>query len=77
MTVRAERPPIDAVAPSGDGSHLAALWQKRQPFYPDDRPDLLQVFVADALQVSDDVEAGHHAVATSSASTNGSPHGAI
>jgi pimeloyl-ACP methyl ester carboxylesterase len=35
---RAERPPIDAVAPSGDGSHLAALWQKRQPFYPGGRP---------------------------------------
>jgi pimeloyl-ACP methyl ester carboxylesterase len=60
--VRAERPPIDAVAPSDDGSHLAALWQKRQPFYPRARPDLLQAFVADALQASGDVEAGHHAV---------------
>jgi pimeloyl-ACP methyl ester carboxylesterase len=32
------RAAIDAVAPSDDGSHLAALWQKRQPFYPAGRP---------------------------------------
>ena len=60
---RAERPPIDAVEASGDGRHLAALWQKRQPFYPADRPELLQAFVADALKASGDVEAGHRAVA--------------
>ena len=61
---RAERPPIDAVEPSADGSHLAALWQKRQPFYPAGRPELLQAFVADALKASGDVEAGHRAVAS-------------
>jgi|KBSMisStaDraftv2_1062788.scaffolds.fasta_scaffold101951_2 3-hydroxybutyryl-CoA dehydrogenase len=61
---RAERPPIDAVEASGDGHHLAALWQKRQPFYPVDRPELLQAFVADALKASGDVEAGHRAVAS-------------
>ena len=61
---RAERPAIDAVAPSDDGSHLAALWRKRQPFYPRGRPDLLQAFVADALKASGDVEAGHRAVAS-------------
>jgi len=61
---RAERPPIDAVEPSGDGTHLAALWQKRQPFYPAGRPELLQAFVADALKASGDVEAGHRAVAS-------------
>lgn len=61
---RAERPAIDAVAPSDDGSHLAALWQKRQPFYPQGRPELLQAFVADALKVGGDVEAGHRAVAS-------------
>jgi len=59
---RAERPPIDAVAASDDGSHLAALWQKRQAFYPRLRPELLQAFVADALQASGDVEGGHRAV---------------
>ncbi len=61
---RAERPPIDAVAPSDDGSHLAALWQKRQAFYPLGRPELLQAFVADALKASGDIEAGHRAVAS-------------
>jgi len=61
---RAEQPPIDAVEASGDGRHLAALWQKRQPFYPADRPELLQAFVADALKASGDVEAGHRAVAS-------------
>ncbi len=61
---RAGRAAIDAVAPSEDGSHLAALWQKRQAFYPPGRPELLQAFVADALQVGGDVEAGHRAVAS-------------
>ena len=61
---RSERPPIDAVEPSGDGSHLAALWQRRQSFYPPDRPDLLEAFVRDALKVSGDVEGGHRAVAS-------------
>ena len=55
---------IDEVAASDDGSHLAALWQKRQPFYPGGRPDLLQAFVADALKAGADVEAGHRAVAS-------------
>jgi pimeloyl-ACP methyl ester carboxylesterase len=62
--VRAERPPIDAVEASEDGSHLAALWRKRQGFYPPGRPDLLQAFVRDALQVGGDVEGGHRAVAS-------------
>jgi len=61
---RAERPPIDAVEPRDDGEHLAALWRKRQAFYPTGRPDLLQAFVADALKVKGDVEAGHRAVAS-------------
>lgn len=61
---RAERPPIDEVAPSEDGSHLAALWQKRQGFYPEGRPDLLEAFVRDALKVGHRVEEGHRAVAS-------------
>lgn len=60
---RRERPPIDAVAPSADGSHLSALWQRRQPFYPAGRPELLEAFVRDALKVTGDVEGGHRAVA--------------
>ncbi|CAN7304705.1 alpha/beta fold hydrolase [Variovorax paradoxus] len=61
---RAERPPIDEVAPSEDGSHLAALWQRRQGFYPEGRPDLLEAFVRDALKVGHRVEEGHRAVAS-------------
>lgn len=61
---RAQRPPIDEVRPSADGSHLAALWQRRQGFYPPGRPDLLEAFVRDAMKVSGDVEAGHRAVAS-------------
>jgi len=60
---RAQRPPIDEVAPSEDGSHLAALWQKRQGFYPAGRPELLEAFVLDALKVAR-VEEGHRAVAS-------------
>ena len=61
---RAARPPIDAVEPSDDGAHLAQLWRQRQAFYPVGRPELLQAFVADALKVDGDVEAGHRAVAS-------------
>lgn len=60
---RAGRPPIDEVAPSGDGSHLAALWQRRQGFYPAGRPELLEAFVRDALRASGSPEDGHRAVA--------------
>ena len=60
---RAERPPIDQVAPSRDGTHLAALWQQRQAFYPPDRPDLLEAFVLDAMKASGSAEDGHRAVA--------------
>jgi pimeloyl-ACP methyl ester carboxylesterase len=60
---RAGRPPIDEVVPSGDGTHLAALWQRRQAFYPPDRPDLLEAFVLDALKASGSPEDGHRAVA--------------
>jgi pimeloyl-ACP methyl ester carboxylesterase len=61
---RRERPPIDAVELRADGSHLAALWQGRQSFYPTGRPELLEAFVRDALKVSGDVEGGHRAVAS-------------
>lgn len=61
---RAQRAPIDEVEPQPDGSHLAALWQRRQRFYPSGRPDLLLAFVRDALRVIDRVEDGHRAVAS-------------
>jgi pimeloyl-ACP methyl ester carboxylesterase len=58
------RPPIDEVETQEDGSHLTELWQKRSPFYPKNRPDLLTRFVLDALKVWDRVEDGHRAVST-------------
>lgn len=61
---RTQRPPIDEVATRPDGTHLAQLWQRRQPFYPAGRPDLLHAFVCDALKVIDRLEDGHRAVAS-------------
>jgi pimeloyl-ACP methyl ester carboxylesterase len=58
---RRSRPPIDHVDVQADGSHLAQLWQRRQAFYPANRPDLLHRFVRDAMVV-EDPEAGHLAV---------------
>jgi len=58
----ATEPPIDHVDPSPDGSHLAALWDRRRAFYPPDRPDLFNRLVRDALGVLDRVEEGHRAV---------------
>ena len=54
-------PGVDDVVEQADGAHLVALWQRRQSFYPPDRPDLLRRFVADALRVGDPEE-GHRAV---------------
>lgn len=59
---RRARPPLDRVEPRPDGSHLTALWQRRQPFYPPGRPDLLTRFVLDALRAGEGVDAGHAAV---------------
>lgn len=59
---RATRPPIDLVQPRADGSHLLELWQRRAPFYPAQRPELLQAFVQDALAVLGHVEQGHAVV---------------
>jgi pimeloyl-ACP methyl ester carboxylesterase len=61
--MRRRRPPIDKVETDPGGAHLTELWQRRQRFYPPDRPDLLTRFVRDALTVGDDIEKGHEAVA--------------
>ncbi|WP_170837894.1 alpha/beta fold hydrolase [Streptomyces sp. TP-A0874] len=58
----ARRAPIDHVVPTPDGSHLTRLWQNRAPYYPADRPDLLDRLVRDGLGVLDRVEEGHLAV---------------
>jgi pimeloyl-ACP methyl ester carboxylesterase len=62
--IAATWPPIDAVEPKADGSHLTELWRRRMPYYPKDRPDLLHRLVLDALKVMDHVEDGHVAVDT-------------
>lgn len=54
-------PGIDDVVRSPDGSHIAALWNGRSSFYPDQRSDLLDRFVSDALRAVDPAE-GHRAV---------------
>ena len=59
---RKTRPPIDEVEFKEDGSHLTELWQKRMPFYPTNRPDLLTRFVIDALKAGNRAEEGHQAV---------------
>ncbi len=61
-TRRAQRGAIDRVEPRADGMHLAELWQRRAPFYPAGRPELLHAFVLDAMKVLDRVEDGHDAV---------------
>ncbi|MFW3171608.1 alpha/beta fold hydrolase [Geodermatophilus sp. CPCC 206100] len=58
----AARPPIDEVDAPRDGAHLAALWRARLPYYPADRPDLLDRLVRDALVAGERVEEGHRAV---------------
>jgi pimeloyl-ACP methyl ester carboxylesterase len=60
--LRKTRPPIDEVEFKEDGSHLTELWQKRMPFYPKNRPDLLLRLVIDALKVGERMEEGHRAV---------------
>ncbi|WP_218019780.1 alpha/beta fold hydrolase [Rhodococcoides yunnanense] len=56
------RPPIDAIDHSADSPPVTQMWRKREPYYPNDRPDLLARLVADALRVGDRVEEGHVAV---------------
>lgn len=59
---RKTRPPIDLVRPRPDGSHLQELWNKRVPYYPSGRPDLIARLVADGLRVLDRIEEGHYAI---------------
>jgi len=53
---------IDEVVSRIDGSHLGELWTMRQPFYPHDRPDLLERFVVDALKAGPLSAEGHRMV---------------
>ena len=53
---------IDDVTPRADGGHIAELWAMRQPFYPGDRPDLLERFLVDALKTGPRAAEGHRMV---------------
>ncbi|WP_432875362.1 alpha/beta fold hydrolase [Kribbella sp. CA-245084] len=50
---------VDDVKTDADGNHLTQLWRLRQPYYPVDRPDLLDRFVRDALAPGVDPAEGH------------------
>ncbi len=53
---------IDDVETRIDGTHLAELWARRQPFYPVGDTDLLQRFVIDALRAGEMAAEGHRVV---------------
>jgi pimeloyl-ACP methyl ester carboxylesterase len=53
---------IDDVAVRADGQHLAELWGRRQPFYPEGRHDLLERFMIDALKAGPRAADGHRVV---------------
>jgi pimeloyl-ACP methyl ester carboxylesterase len=54
---------VDDVAPKADGSHVAELWRIRAAFYPEDRVDLLDGFLIDALKAGPRAAEGHQIVA--------------
>lgn len=56
-------PIVDNVTPHPDGSHVSELWRTRAPFYPEDRVDLLEAFVIDALKAGPRAAEGHQVVA--------------
>jgi len=53
---------VDRADTAADGSHLTELWRLRQPYYPTERPDLLDRFIRDALAPGLDPAEGHRAV---------------
>jgi pimeloyl-ACP methyl ester carboxylesterase len=56
-------PIVDNVTPQADGSHVTELWRIRAPFYPEDRVDLLEAFLIDALKAGPRAAEGHQVVA--------------
>jgi pimeloyl-ACP methyl ester carboxylesterase len=56
-------PIVDNVTPRPDGSHVTELWRTRAQFYPDDRADLLEAFLIDALKAGPRAAEGHQVVA--------------
>jgi pimeloyl-ACP methyl ester carboxylesterase len=56
-------PIVDNVTPRPDGSHVIELWRTRAGFYPEDRVDLLEAFLIDALKAGPRAAEGHQVVA--------------
>jgi len=56
-------PAVDDAATAADGGHLTELWRQRAPYYPADRPDLLNRFIRDCLAPGVDPREGHLACA--------------
>ena len=59
----ADGPGVDDAETMANGSHLMELWAKREPFYPPNRPDILNRFIRDALAPGLDPVEGHRACA--------------
>lgn len=53
---------VDGSTRSPDGAHLLELWRGRVALYPQDRSDLLDRYMRDALTPGIDPQAGHRAV---------------
>lgn len=50
---------VDDAIIAEDGSHLTSNWAKRYPFYPKNRPDILNRFIRDSLSFGLDPKEGH------------------
>lgn len=55
--------PVDGMHRDADGAFVQSLWRQRQPYYPVDRPELLQAYLIDALRAHGAPADGHHVVA--------------
>src|SRR5260370_35465358 len=58
----AGKPVIDEAPRCADGSHLLALWQMRQPYYPAGDVHLLDRFIVAALRAGPLAAEGHRLV---------------
>jgi pimeloyl-ACP methyl ester carboxylesterase len=55
----ADGPGVDVAEIDSHGGHLTTWWGQREPYYPPNRPDLLDRFVRDALAPGVDPAEGH------------------
>jgi len=50
---------VDDATIAEDGSHLTANWAKRYPYYPKNKPEILNRFIRDSLSFGLDPKEGH------------------